>query len=180
MYGVCGVGDYWYATLTNHVEGDLSMTQLTSDLAMFFKRENGGDLLGLLAGYVDDLMIAGKQQFREETDTTLKTFEAKERKHDKMEFVGVSIDTRPGPPRTITLEQPVYTDVLATLLSDAAFEAFILARASIAWLAHTRPDLCCGINKLAQVTEKEFDSGAIQEYNALVKRAQAGHGYTLQ
>lgn len=141
---------------------------------MFFKRENGGDLLGLLAGYVKDVMTAGRQQFQEERESTLKNFEAKELKNDTMEFVGVSIATKPGPPWTVTLDQPVYTDRLATLLSDAALKAFLSARAGIAWFAHARLDMCCGINNLAQVTEKEFGSDAIREYNLLVQRAQEG------
>eukprot|EP00168_Porphyra_purpurea_P009873 TRINITY_DN2422_c0_g1_i7.p1 TRINITY_DN2422_c0_g1~~TRINITY_DN2422_c0_g1_i7.p1 ORF type:complete len:645 (-),score=110.77 TRINITY_DN2422_c0_g1_i7:745-2598(-) len=176
LYGVCDAGDYWHATLSKHIEEDLSMTPLVSDPAMYFKRDDVGGILGLLAAYVDDVYMAGNGRFQKQAESTLQRFEAKRRKFDAVEFVGVSVATLPGTPRTYTLHQPVYTDRLVKLPTDATYKAFISARASLGWLAHTRPDLCCGINKLAQVIEQAFGNDAIREYNALVKLAKAAVG----
>lgn len=115
LYRIFDAGDDWHATLINYVEADHSMTPLSSDQAMIFKREDSGDLLGLLAGYFDDLKLAGGRQFQEETEGTLKRFEAEELQFDKMGFVGIFIDTKPGATRTITLDQPVHTDRLSAL-----------------------------------------------------------------
>jgi len=52
-------------------------------------------------------------------------------------------------------------------------------RASPAWLAHTRPDLSCGINLAAQFTERTYGPTATREVNALVGRALKGRNLVL-
>lgn len=179
LYGICDAGDYWHATMTGHVEGDLGMRSLTSDPALFVKWGRDGHLIGLLAAFVDDLLMAGNKAFQKKAEATLRRFEAKKRKYDKMQFVVVSIGTDPDNPHSFTLDQPVYTDRLATLPSDATFKVFTSARASLAWLAHTRPDLCCGIKKLGQVREEAYDAEAVRDCNAMVRRAKGGRDLPL-
>lgn len=179
LYGMCDAGDYWHATLTGHVEKDLLMAPLTSDPAMYVKRGADGDILGLLAAYVDDILMAGNESFQKETELTLRRFEAKKRLYDKAEFVGVTVSTAAGPPRVFSLSQPVYADRLAPLPREATFKAFSSTRASAAWLAHTRPDLGCAVNKIAQVSEREFDSNSTRSLNALIKKAKAGRDLAL-
>lgn len=180
LYGVCDAGDYWGATMNGHVKGDLVITALTSDPALFVRRDPGGWVIGLLAAYVEDLLMAGNKKFQKLTEATLKRFDTKERKLDRMEFVGVSIDTDPDDPHSFTMGQPIYTDRLTTLPSDATFKAFTSARASMAWLAHSRPDLSCGINKLAQVREEAYNADAVKDYNTMVKRAKGGRDQALR
>lgn len=154
LYGVCNAGDYWNATITAHVEGDLVMRSLTSDPALFAKWGDDGSVIGLLAAYVDDLVMEGNKEFQKRAEATLKRFEARQRVYEQMEFVMVSVDTAADNPHSFTLGQPIYTDWLEAPPVDAKLKAFSSARASAAWLAHTRPDLCCGIIKLAQVGEE--------------------------
>eukprot|EP00168_Porphyra_purpurea_P020863 TRINITY_DN895_c0_g1_i6.p1 TRINITY_DN895_c0_g1~~TRINITY_DN895_c0_g1_i6.p1 ORF type:complete len:1091 (+),score=259.84 TRINITY_DN895_c0_g1_i6:1132-4404(+) len=180
LYGVVDAGDYWNATITNHVEGDLVMRALTSDPALYVKWGSDGSVVGLLAAYVDDLFMAGNKKFQTETEATLRRFEAKLREYDKMEFVGVSVDTDAGNAHSFSLGQPIYVDRLTTLPADATFKAFSSARASAAWLGHTRPDLSCGINKLAQVSEGGFEADAVRDYNKLVRRAKDGRDQALR
>jgi len=56
---------------------------------------------------------------------------------------------------------------------DTSFETFVSARATLAWVAHSRPDLCCAINRAAQVTSTSFCNRHIQEFNKAVKYAKA-------
>ena len=46
-------------------------------------------------------------------------------------------------------------------------------RATLAWVAHSRPDLCCAINRAAQVTSTSFCKQHIQEFNKAVQYAKA-------
>lgn len=179
LYGMCDAGDYWHATLSGHVENDLLMAPLTSDPAMYVKQGINGDILGLLAAYVDDILMAGDERFQEQTELTLRRFEAKRRLYDKAEFVGVTVSTSTGQPRVLSLGQPVYADRLTLLPKDATFKAFASVRASAAWLTHTRPDLSCAVNKLAQISEQAFGPDAVRSLNALIKRAKAGRDLAL-
>jgi len=43
----------------------------------------------------------------------------------------------------------------------------------LVWVAHSRPDLCCAINRAAQVTSTTFFKRHIQEFNKAVKYAKA-------
>lgn len=179
LYGVCDAGDYWYVTFTAHIEQDLAMTPLTSDPALYYKRNPGGTLSGLLGAYVDDAFMGGDASFQTLTNKTLDRFQAKERKLDNTEFVGVRVSTSTGKAHHFTLDQVAYTDKLTMLPADATFQTYISARAKVAWLVHTRPDLSCGVNQAAQVTEEMFGPDAISALNALVKKAQAGRELML-
>lgn len=45
-------------------------------------------------------------------------------------------------------------------------------RSGFAWLALTRPDLCCAINRPAQATATSFSTRHVQELNKAIKRAK--------
>jgi len=179
LYGVCDAGDYWDATLCAHVEGDLGMVPLTSDPALYAKRQPDGELSGLLGAYVDDCLMGGDRSFEGLTQKTLTRFQGKDRTLDDAEFVGVHVTTVGGEAPHFAIDQLAYVDHLQRLASDATFAAFLSARASVAWLAHTRPDLCCGINLAAQVTELKYGAAAVRSLNALMGRAQRGRDLAL-
>jgi len=179
LYGVCDAGDYWDATFTDHVASDLGMVPLTSDPALCSKRLTSGALSGLLGYYVDDCLMAGDASFQELTKRTLTRFQAKARTLDDAEFVGVRVKTVKGPPPLFAIDQRAYAETVKRLPADASFKAFRSSRASVAWLAHTRPDLCCGINLAAQVTEASYGPAAVRDLNALIARAQKGRDMEL-
>lgn len=53
--------------------------------------------------------------------------------------------------------QKKYTNNLRKLGQDDFFQTFHSEREKLFWLSYTRPDLCCMINRAAQVTENRFD-----------------------
>jgi len=73
----------------------------------------------------------------------------------------------------LSLGQERYVEAAAMLPLDTSFETFVSARATLAWVAHSRPDLCCAINRAAQVTPTSFFKRHIQEFNKAVKYAKA-------
>lgn len=180
LYGVCDAGDYWHATFTAHIEGDLMMSSLTSDPSMFYKRNDAGALAGVLGAYVDDCIMGGDREFQAASEEMLVKFEGKERVWDDTDFVGVRVSTAKGKGYRFTLDQVAYVDNLERLSAESSFSRYASTRASLAWLAHTRPDLCSGINKLAQVTEGAYGAAAIKAYNDLVKKAQTGRDLALK
>lgn len=179
LYGVCDAGDYWDATFRAHIDEDLKMTPLTSDPALFFKRGDKGQLSGILGAYVDDCCMGGDLSFQAECDAMLDKFEGK-KVWDNMEFAGVRVSTAKDKEYRYELDQVPYVKNLKPLPMDASFAQFASARASLAWLGHTRPDLCCGINKLAQVSEATYGSTAIKFYKRLKKKAEANQAMTLK
>ncbi len=51
---------------------------------------------------------------------------------------------------------------------DIDFELFRSIRAFVGWLAHSRPDVACAINRAAQVTQESFDKKHIKELNEAI------------
>lgn len=172
LYGLCDAGDYWSATMTSHVEGDLSMSPLTGDPALYVK-DGGGDVDGLLGSYVDDMLLGGNEEFQRLTETTLARFESKPREWDNTEFLGVQVRTLTTPRRHFTLSQPEYIKLVRIMPTDITYDDFVSVRASFAWLSHSRPDLCTAINRAAQVSSKTFAKGHVQELNKAIKYAKS-------
>lgn len=180
LYGVCDAGDYWHDTITAHIRDDLGMVPLVSDPALFIKQNAQSRLLGMTGAYVDDLLNGGGGDFQRVTEQTLKRFQAKQRKWDNAGFVGVRVSTVSQPTWHLAAGEQEYVDNLARLATDAPFMSSVSIRASLVWLAHTRPDIACGINQLAQVSEAAYGRIAIKAYNNLVERAKANPDRILQ
>jgi len=179
LYGVCDAGDYWDVTMCAHIEDDLGMVPLTSDPALYVKWKPEQTLSGLLGAYVDDCLMGGDAAFAALTQKTLTRFQGKPRTLDDAEFVGVHITTVACGVPHFAIDQRAYVDNLERLPLDAPFSRFLSARARVAWLTHTRPDLCCGINLAAQVTESTYGVTAVRALNALMGRAQKGRDVAL-
>jgi len=172
LYGAPEAGDYWDVTFVLHVKEDLVMDPLTGDPALFLKKD-AGDPDGMLGAYVDDSCMGGNKRFQDLTTATLDKFESKPRVYDDINFIGVSVRTIPGPPRYFILDQTLYIDTLSRLPLSVGFTDFVRARAAFAGLAHGRPDLCCAINRAAQVTEALLFERHVKEYNKAVKHAKS-------
>lgn len=179
LYGVCDAGDYWGDTMSSHLRVDLSMVPLVSDPSVFVKRASDAELQGITGTYVDDLANGGNKSFQELTEKTLERFQAKKRKWDGGAFVGVQVATVDKPLRHFTAGQLEYVDNLAKLTASASDKDFASSRASLAWLARTRPDLACGINQLAQVGEGSYGRVTVKSYNNLVDRAKTNRDRVL-
>lgn len=134
LYGVPEAGNYWDVTFVLHVKEDLVMNPLTGDPALFFKKVVG-DPDGLLGAYVDESCMGGNKRFQDLTTATLGKFESKQRVYEYLTFIGVSVRTLSGPPRSFTLDQTVYIDALSRLPLAVGFTDFVRARAAFAWLA---------------------------------------------
>lgn len=139
-------------TICNHVERDLGMTSTTGDPALFIKEECN-EIDSRLCYIVDDIAMGANEQFQSLTAKTPEMFDAKERCYDSMDFVGVSIKTIPTTPQSVTIGQSAYVEAGSLLPLSVSFDEFQSSRASFGWLAHSRPDLCCSIDRAAQVTD---------------------------
>jgi len=91
---------------------------------------------------------------------------------DELEFIDVSIQTLPGASRPLTLDQVAYIDSLTRFLSSNSYEDFVSARAGFEWLPRGRPDVCCAINRAAQVTTVLFSERHIMECRKAVMHAK--------
>jgi len=106
LYGVPEPGDYWEFIFVLHVKEDLVMDPRTGDPALFLKKDAGDP--GGIGAYVDDSCMGGNKRFQDLMTATLDRFESKPRVFDDFTFIGVSVRTLPGPPRSFTLDQTLY------------------------------------------------------------------------
>lgn len=149
LYGVCNAGDYWHATLTAYLEKGLQMTPRMSDPELYFKHGLNHQLAGLLGAYADDCLMAGISHFQKATKGTLIKIQNKQRVWHDTELVGVQVSSTRAKTTYLTLDQVTSINHVQLLPTDTPFLKFSLARASVAWLWHSRPDLCCGSNQMA-------------------------------
>lgn len=155
---------------TGHIKDDLGMISLTGDPSLFIKEVNGRTV-GLLGGYVDGLLNGGDEFLQSLTQRTLDTFESKPRAWDNLEFVGACLKTLQDSPRRFMLSQESYEEAATKLPKDITFDGFVSARAGFGWLAHSRPDLCCAINRAAQVTAETFCERHVRQLKKAIQYA---------
>lgn len=72
LYGLADAGDYWDATITQHLQNDLRMFRSALDICLFFKHLNG-KLAGLTDLYVDETLNAGNTSLLQLTKETSKS-----------------------------------------------------------------------------------------------------------
>lgn len=169
LYGLTDSGDYWHATLTNHLRKNLEMVPTFSDPALFFHSIKG-EVQGIIGSYVDDTISTGNDDFVESSKTIEKTFESKPREYQNFKFAGMEIETREDGPFRIHQEQ--FAKRIETVPWNCSFSSFRSKRQELAWLVHTRPDLACAVNRAAQVTENSFSEKHISEINKVVLAAR--------
>jgi len=164
LYGLPDEGHYWEITVLDHVENELGMEPLVGDPRLFVK-DGANALQGLLGGCVDDLHMGGDTHFQTLSEKTLQRFESKPRVSDNIGLIGVSIKTAPCLPRVLSIGQTGYMQSARKLPLCISYETFASVRAAFAWLAHSRPDLCCTKNRSAQVTTSTIREAHVKELN---------------
>jgi hypothetical protein len=164
LYGLSDSGDYWNETMTRHLKEDIKMSTISGDMSLFYKHANH-KLQGLIGTYVDDSLLAGTDYFQNLTLKSMTKFESSERELDHTKFAGVSITTVPD---GIEAHQTDYVQNLCILPTDASFSDFRSKRAQLAWITHTRPEICCAVNMAAQVTETKLCEKHIRDLNKVV------------
>jgi len=92
----------------------------------------------------------------------------------------VSVRTSTGASSSFPLDHVAYIDALTRVPSSTCYEDFVRARSSLAWLVHGRPDLCCAINRAAQVTVVFFAERHLKEFNKAVKHVKATKDLVLK
>ena len=176
LYGLADSGDYWNFTFADHIKKDLHMTNTAGDLSLFFKSAHG-KLCGLMGTYVDDSLLAGNHQFVQHTNKTLQKFDSKDREFDNTRFAGVYINTQKN---GFLLHQKEYIKRLKKASTSSTFREFRSTRAQTTWMIHTRPDICCTVNMLAQVTEANFNKKHIRLLNKIINQLKSTPTQGLQ
>lgn len=100
---------------------------------------------------------------------TEKLFKAKEREFNSFTFAGINIK-KEG--KNYILNQESFANNIQSLSTDCAFSTFRERRHELAWLTHTRPDLCAAVGFLPQITEKQFNRAAVKLANNTIKNAR--------
>ena len=119
LYGLCDAGDYWYITLRALLKDDLRLTNLESDVSIYFIKSELG-LQGMLGTYVDDLVTAGNDSFHHITSRIEKRFESKSPAFDNFHFSVVHI--KRDDDNTIHVSQKAHIERIRPLDKNCAFE----------------------------------------------------------
>ena len=103
----------------------------------------------------------------------LEKIDSREREWDNVEFLGVRIPSLQETRQT-TLEiwQLEYIESLHIVPLDIDFDRFRSIQATVGWLSHSRPDICCEINRAALVTEDHFDTKHIRQLNQAISHVR--------
>ena len=132
---------------------------------LFFRRAES-KVIGLTATYVDDTLACGDREFYKLTERTQDRFETKPREKEQIHFAGVYINKDAQGYR---IHQSRYIDRLTNLPNVSDFSNFRKARATLSWVIHSRSDVCVNVNKLAKVSEEQFERKHIKLLNSTVK-----------
>lgn len=92
LYGLSDAGDYWDATMSNHLQKELGMQQASLDISLFYKHD-GATIQGISGMYVDDGIHAGNDVFVEECNKTQARFKSKPRNFDNFKFSGMVVSS---------------------------------------------------------------------------------------
>jgi len=79
----------------------------------------------------------------------------------------------------LSIDKTGYVDAARKLPLIISYDKFVSVRAAFAWLAHSRPDLCCAIYRATQVTASTFREKLIKELNKAIKHANATKTFSL-
>jgi hypothetical protein len=141
----------------------LGLARTDSDLSLFFIRLNNR-LNGISDTCVDESLHAGSVNYLELTEKSQKRFLSRERKFDNFTFNAADIQSNDD--GTFSLCQTLYIETLSPLAPTASFTDFRSHRAKVAWICHTRPEVCYFANTSAQVTERTFSPVNVKSFNA--------------
>lgn len=165
LYGLTDAGDYWNHTDRQHITHDLQMVSTYSDPALYYKK-NGEDLMGLRASYVDDSLLAGTKPFQELSKLSTTKFQSRAPEFLPTKFAGIHISKQDG---VIQLSQEEYINQITLLPNNCSFSEYRSLRATLQWICHSRPDICCATSMAAQVSDDKFKSDYVDLINKAVK-----------
>lgn len=118
-----------------------------------------GNFEDMVGTYVDKTIATGKTNFEKRSRLTECMFECKECKFDSQIFAGIEIKNTGS---TFLVHQTNYASKLLSLSLECTFERFRALLHAIAWLMHTRPDLCSAVTVLSKVTKEKFERKIIE------------------
>ena len=148
----------------------MKMMQMTGDPSLYIKKI-GGRTIGMLGSYVDFRLFAGDRKFYRFIEYTRINFESKSVEWDNIEFLWVQILTKQKDGDTwLEINQCEYIDKIQQITSSADFTTYRSERAKVSWICHTRPDICCIVNRASQVMEEKLQKRCIQSLNKLIRR----------
>ena len=126
-------------------------------------------LIGLASTYVDDTLLAGTKTFRQLLSKMNEKFDCHDNVSDRFTFSGIDISKTS---ECITLRQSKQAERLQLFSLTSNFKTFKSGLARLAWLCHTRPDICCAVAQLAQTTEKNFSAHTIRRLNVTIRQVR--------
>lgn len=92
VYGICEAGDYRDGTMNEHIVKDMQMAQVAGNTALYVKKNELGEAIGIMEAYVDDYLNSGTPENEMISEKTLKLFESKPRIYDNFDFFGAQIN----------------------------------------------------------------------------------------
>jgi hypothetical protein len=150
---------------------DLNLVQTVGDSGLFFQTMNR-KLVALTASFVDDLLMAGAEDFHEQSLYTSQRFKSRDRDYDNVKFAGVNINkTSNG----FEVHQHDYIQKLQPLSAESTFEDYRSLRAKLIWLINTRPDISCATSMASRTTKDLFATKPteyIKELNRIVRHVK--------
>ena len=139
------------------------MVPTVTDASLYFSFRRG-ELIGMNGSYVDDLLRAGTQQFKELCQKTHNSFETSGDDNLPLTFAGLTVSNKHE--GFLTTDQTFYLQKLKCIESST-FANFVSMPMRFAWLDYTRSDLQFEISHLAQVAELIFEQDAAVHINRL-------------
>ena len=103
------------------------------------------NLSGIDASYAEDLLRAGKNEWKTHSDAILELFETTGNQQATFTFALIHI-TESG--NMYHIDQNFNKSKIAQILSDAEFSKFASMRMKFDWLANIRPDIVFKSHKL--------------------------------
>ena len=153
LYGLCDTGYLWHKTLHIH-HTELLGSQLTKVGHLLYFSFRQGVLNGINGSYVDDVLRARTQEFRDLCKVTHRRFKTSD-DDELLTFSGFNI-SKIGE-EGLAIDQTFYLKNLEQLQLDATYEDFRSMRMKVARMTNTKPDMQFEISQLAQVTQERFD-----------------------
>ncbi len=129
------------------------MVPMKTHPALYLRVKNG-NLIGMKANYVDEMLRAGSTDFREycgKPHSTLERSEEDELERDFAEFI-ISREIDMG----ISMDQNRHLRNLESLPAATAFPEFRSIRMQLGWLGISRANCAIEITQIAQVTDAIF------------------------
>ena len=178
LYGLSDSGDYFHETLHEHLTQHLQFEQFHVDVALRLK-QTSNKLVAMPGTYVDDVLLASySSAFNSFQKISQQTFDVKFDKSDRLPYLGICIDS--SNPKYCTISQPKKIDRLRLLPMSTNLDDYRRARARIAYLIQTRPDVACAVSFAARTTALSFGKHHIKAHNNLVRKLRETRNLTFR